>query len=199
MQKVVIPKDSRYIPFVQQKSCCVPACISMIMYRHGIPLISQELLGYHLGLTIKRENQKLFWNARTDKRPPAGWGTQMYQERYNPNVVFPKLKIPLKVTFHSDNLYGDKNFKKFMSDLVKEDSDVIACYDYGKLSGTNKRGGHVCLVDRVNLKKNEVRLIDPSPKEPKWRIVKIDKLKKAMEFHGGNRSGGFWVFHKIKL
>lgn len=196
--KKIIPKDSRYIPFVQQKSCCVPTCILMIMYRNNIPLISQELLGHNLGLTVKKENKKFFWNVRTGKRPPAGWGTQMYKKRYKLNVVFSKLKIPLKVTFHSVNLFNDKSFRKFLSDIIKKDKDVIACYDYGKLNDVKERAGHACLVDKVNVRKNEVRLIDPSPEEPKWRVVKIDKLKIAMEVHGGNRSGGFWEFTKVK-
>ena len=196
--KEIIPKDSRYIPFVQQRSCCVPTCISMIMYRHGIPLIPQELLGYHLGLTVKRDSTKLFWHPRTGKRPPAGWGTQMYKKQYHPNIVFPKLKIPFKVFFHSVDSFSDKSFNKFLLETVKKDKDMIVCFDHGNLTGTGKQGGHVCLLDRVYLQKNEVRLIDPSSNWPKWRVVKISRLKKAMEFHGGNRNGGFWEFRKVK-
>jgi len=86
--KEVVPEDSRYVPFVQQKSCCVPACVSMIMYRHNIPLIPQELLGYYLGLVVREENKELFWNARTGERPPAGWGTQIYKEEHHPDNVW---------------------------------------------------------------------------------------------------------------
>ena len=194
--KEIVPKDSRYIPFVQQKSCCVPACILMIMYRNGISLMSQELLGYHLGLTIRKESSKLFWNPRTGKRPSAGWGTQIYKNQYHPNTVFAKLKIPLKMIYHSIDSFTDKSFRDFLVESMKKDKDMIVCFDHGNLTGTNKRGGHVCLFDRVCLDKNEVRIIDPSSNWPKWRIVKLNRLKKAMELHGGKRSGGFWEFRK---
>jgi len=158
----------------------------------------QELLGYHLGLIVKGNSAKLFWHPRTGKRPPAGWGTQIYKKQYHPNAVFPKLKIPLKMTFHSVDSFSDKSFRDFLSEAVKKDKDMIVCFDHGKLNGTGKQGGHVCLFDRVYLRKDEVRLIDPSPKRPKWRIVRINRLKKAMEFHGGNRSGGFWEFVRVR-
>lgn len=35
-------------------------------------------------------------------------------------------------------------------------------------------------------------MIDPSPDQPKWNTVKIDKMYEAMKFHGKEKSGGFW-------
>lgn len=58
--KNIIPKDTRYIPFTQQKSCCVPTSISIIMYKRNIPLIPQEVLGYYLGLIVDPEFKNLF-------------------------------------------------------------------------------------------------------------------------------------------
>jgi len=166
------------------------------MHRHKIPLISQELLGYHLGLIIKKEYKDFFYNPRVGKRPPAGWGTQMYSKKYEPNKVFKKLKIPLGITFFSVDRFSNSSFKTYLLEVIKKDKDVMVVFDHGKLSGTNKQGGHACIVDKVSLVKNEIRLIDPSANQPKWRTVKIQKLKKAMEFHGGARSGGFWEFNK---
>jgi len=65
--KNIIPLATRYVPFTQQKSCCVPASISIVMYKRNIPLLPQELLGYHLGLIIDPQNKELFWNPRTGK------------------------------------------------------------------------------------------------------------------------------------
>jgi hypothetical protein len=42
MAKEIIPKNSRYIPLTQQKWCCVPMCIQMVILKHGMPLISAE-------------------------------------------------------------------------------------------------------------------------------------------------------------
>lgn len=197
--KNIIPKDSRYLPIVQQKSCCVPACISMIMYKHKIPLIPQELLGYHLGLVVARENKRLFWHPRSGRRPPGGFGTQMARNRYEPNRVFRKLKIPLKAVFHSIHDFDDAKFKLFLGRTERQDKDVLVCFDHNILNGSREKvhQGHLCVVDRVYLSKNQIRLIDPSPNRPKWRIVRIDQLIRAMRKHW-IKSGGFWEFEVVE-
>ena len=113
MKKEITPKDTRYIPLTQQKSCCVPASISIVMYKRGIPLVPQELLGAHLGLIVQKNNKKLFWNVVTGKIPKSGYGTRMHNKKYNINDAFKKLKIPLKATWiHIDNLKTKKEFIK---------------------------------------------------------------------------------------
>jgi hypothetical protein len=191
--KNIIPKDSRYIPFVQQQSCCAVACFLMVMYKRGIPLISQELLGYHLGLIVSPENKHLFWNVRTGKKPVAGYGTRVFSKFYEPNKVFKKLKIPLKfdTTCHIDCYKTEKQFREFIVDSVDKNKDMLACFDQGALNDNDNRAGHVCVLDRIYPKKGLVRIIDPSAGQPKWRLVKIGKLKKAMELHPAN-GGGFW-------
>ena len=94
----IIPKDSRYVPLTQQNWCCVPTCIQMIMLKHEVPLLAAEFLGYHLGLIVPEQELKYFWNARTGKRPSSGWGTQIGNQKYEPNLVFEKLNIPLKMS-----------------------------------------------------------------------------------------------------
>lgn len=199
MKKEIIPKDSRYVPFVQQKSCCVPACISTIMYKNNIPLLSQELLGCHLGLIVRKKDKKLFWNAEIGKRPPGGYGTRIYLKQFHPNNAFSKLKIPLKMIYHPISKFNDTSFKKFINNVIEKNKDVMVLFDRGVLEGINKHNGHMCVLDRAYPSKGIVRLIDPSQNIPKWRMVKISRLKKAMEFHGDDKSGGFWEFVKIQI
>jgi hypothetical protein len=196
--KDIIPSDSRYLPIVQQKSCCVPACISMIMYRHKLPLISQELLGYNLGLTIDGQYRKLFWNPRVGKRPPSGYGTKMYDEQFNPNRVFPKLGIPLKTIFHPINEFTLKGLNGFLRKAEKGNRDILVAFDHGVLLNEKKKfgSGHVCVFDRLN-SGSKIRLVDPSPSQPKWRIVSLRKLKTAMDRHT-KEGGGLWEFSVIK-
>lgn len=193
----IVPKDSRYLPMTQQDSCCAPTCISIIMYKHKIPLLPQELLGYHLGLIVSKEDKKLFWNPRTGKRPPSGYGTQVYKKEYSPNAIFPKLGIPLKMTYHPISAFTKKSYEEFLVQIPKQNKDVLTCFDHGELKGNHVQGGHLCVVDRVDINKKTIRLIDPSPKQPKWRVVPIEKLRKAMEFHGDDKSGGFWEFKYV--
>jgi len=41
-----VPTDSRYIPFTQQPYWCTPTSIQIVMHKLGLPLVSQEELGY---------------------------------------------------------------------------------------------------------------------------------------------------------
>lgn len=190
----IIPSDTRYIPLTQQKWCCAPTCIQMVMLRHHIPLIPAELIGYHLGLVVPEDGLKYFWHARTGARPPAGYGTQTSKAAYAPNQAFKKLNIPLKMTRRLINEFKDvAGFKKYLSAVETNDTDVLICYDWGILfDKPDYQGGHVCVLDRVYLDKNEVRIIDPEYNVPKWRVVNIDKLYQAMKVHGKEKSGGFW-------
>jgi len=181
--KNITPKDTRYVPFTQQQSCCVPTSMSIVMYKLGIPLIPPELLGYHLGLILNKKYKNLFWNVRTGKRPKAGYGTRVYEKRYNTNTVFKKLKIPLKTTDYSINDFTKKELISFISDNIKKDKDLIVLLNSDVLNNTNNNNGHACVIDRIYPSKDIIRLIDPSEKQAKWREMKINKFIKAMKKH----------------
>jgi hypothetical protein len=195
----IIPSDTRYMPLTQQKWCCTPTCFQIVMLRHDIPLIPAELIGYYMGLIVPEDGLKYFWNARTGERPPAGFGTQAGNKEYAPNAMFKKLNIPLKITWSLINKFKDiDQFKNYLVEVEKNNNDVLVCYDWGKLFDKPEyQGGHVCVLDRVYVDKDEVRIIDPEYDAPKWRMVKIDKLFEAMKFHGQDKSAGFWELHKV--
>ncbi|HEV7424612.1 MAG TPA: hypothetical protein VGO21_05530, partial [Candidatus Paceibacterota bacterium] len=144
--KEVIPKDTRYIPFTQQQFCCVPTSISMVMYKLGIPLVSQELLGYHLGLIVDKKDKTLFWNVKTGKKPGSGFGTRNGRKEYDTNLAFRKLKIPLKMNIHF--IHSFKNKKElvtFISRKIKEDKNLISLLRSGILNNNDKTNGHACV------------------------------------------------------
>lgn len=195
--KNIIPVDTRYLPFAQQKSCCVPASLSIIMYKLGIPLVPQELLGYYLGLIVDKENKHLFWHPRTGKRPKTGYGSRIGLKQYEPNTAFKKLGIPLKMTIRLVSEFKNKkDFIAFIVDGVKKNKDILACFHHGVLGKSDSASGHVCVIDRIFVAKNKIRLIDSSVNQPKWREVSIDRLMKAMEQHPG-KQGGFWLLDRI--
>ena len=114
----VIPNDSRYIPLTQQKWCCVPTCIQIVMLRQSIPLVPSELIGHYMGLVVPDDARKYFWEARTGTKPPAGFGTQVSNPKYNPNAVFRNLKIPLKMNWSLINKFKNKNeFKEYLREI----------------------------------------------------------------------------------
>jgi hypothetical protein len=187
----VIPSNSRYIPLTQQKYCCVPTCIQMVVYRHGIPLVSAEALGYELGLTVPEEERELFWNARTGEKPTAGWGTQIGEQQYSPNAAFTRLGIPLSMSLDLiDSFDSIESMMKYLTDAENRGSDILVCYDYGALFDTDSHVGHVNVFDRII--DGKVRLVDPEQNVPKWRGVEPGALFDAMKRHGAEKSGGFW-------
>jgi len=200
MNTIPIPTDSRYIPLTQQRWLCVPTCIQMVMIRHRIPLLSAELIGYHLGLIVPENAKELFWNPRTGPKPPAGYGTQAGKKEYGPNIVFKTLNIPLKMSWSLINTFPSLlSFKKYLLNCEKNNRDILVCFDWATLfdSSSKEHHGHVCIVDHIYSKENTVRLIDPDPFTAKWRMVSIEKIFAAMKVHGKDKSGGCWELQKV--
>lgn len=191
--KGVCPSDTRYTPLTQQRYCCVPTCMQIVMLKRRIPLVSQELIGHSLGLIVPQEDLRYFWNARTGKRPRSGYGTQVHKKEYDPNRAFAKLKIPLRISYRLIDEFPDtESVVAYLKSAEKADKDVLVCFDADTINNTNYHNGHVCVFDRIFVERNSVRLIDPSPKAPKWRSIRIKKLFEAMKKHGKYRYGGFW-------
>jgi len=194
----IIPKDTRYVPLIQQKSCCMPASINMVLYKLGLPLIPQELLGHHLGLIVAKEDKHLFWRASTGKKPKSGHGTRIFLKQYNPNIAFKKLGILLRMMIYPVTEFeSDRELISFVSSKIKDDKNILVRLSSGILNNNGKNSGHVCVVDKIYPKENKIRIIDPSPSQPKWREIKISKLKKAMELHPDGL-GGFLELEKTK-
>jgi len=199
-KKEVVPKNSRYIPFTQQDYCCAPTCIQMVMYKNGIPLIPAEELGYHLGLIVPPSSKHLFYNAQTSStKPPAGYGTRIYQKEFSPNIALKKLKIPLSLTINKiANFDSSEEVFAFLKKIEKENKDVVFCFNHGALIDDPKRDwGHLVLFDRII--DNKYRIIDPSPTHPKWRLVAPEKMFYAMKKHGEKpTAAGLWEINKTK-
>lgn len=198
-KRETIPKDTRYVPVVQQRYCCVPACIQMIMLKHNISLISQEVMAYHMHVIVPKKDAKLFWNVRsTGKKIKGGYGTQLNEDK-TAGPMFTKLKIPLEIKWRLIDTFSDfAEFKKYMKMCVAKKRDVIICYKWGTLHNSDFDGGHVSVLDQVYPRKEEVRFIDPGAKAPKWCTVKMRKLYKAMQTHGKENMGGFWEVKKTR-
>ncbi len=75
------------------------------------------------------------------------------------------------------------------------DADVLLCFNHGVIRGKfEPNTGHVVVFDRIV--DGKVRIIDASPRQPKWRLVEIDVLFDAIQQHGDVNSGGMWYFNR---
>ncbi len=177
-----------YKPLDQKPYCCVPACISMILDRKKISHRTQDEIGYELGLTVPKEKEHLYTKVRTGKKPSAGYGTQVGKKEYSINNFFGKNKIGLKETYFF--IRDISNVREFIILNIKLNNDIIACFNNKKLHSKGD-WGHVSLIQGI--KKDIVSLVDPGKDVSKIRKVKLDKLIEAMDYHGKEKSGGFWL------
>lgn len=168
----------------------------MIMYRQGIPLLPAEELGYHLGLTLPPDETELFYQPRTAPQPPssAGYGTQVFNPQYDPNKVFHKLGIPLTFTpVRASEIADAADLLRRLRLIETEDRDALLCFNHGVMRGEYQPySGHVTVFDRVI--DDQVRLVDASWKQPKWRMVEAELLMEAIRRH--DETGGIWHFDR---
>jgi hypothetical protein len=197
MKSEATPDNSRYIPLTQQPACCVPTCIQMVMYKNGLPLLPAEEIGYHLGLIVHPRKKGLFYNVQTsNEKPPAGYGTRIYLPEFEPNVAFKKLGIPLSLTVKPiSEIDSPQKLIQQLEHIENNNLEALLCFNHGSLVDDNEKDwGHVVVFDRII--DGQIRIVDPSPEHPKWRLVKAEKMFEAITKHGVKRSGGVWIIEK---
>jgi hypothetical protein len=197
--QVPIPQNSRYVPFTQQPSCCVPTCIQMVMYRHDIPLRPVEEIGHYLGLVVSPDHGKLFYGARiAAKRPTAGYGIQIHIPEYEPNAAFKRMGIPL--SFSVEPIAHISSTSELLEKLQaheEDDHDVLVAFNLGALleDPSLEEAHHACVFDRII--DGQVRLVDPSFYAPKWRTFDPEQLFRAMQKHISSEWGGLWLLSGV--
>jgi len=181
-----IEQKPAYVPFTQQPYCCVPAVIQMIFYRRSIPLMSQEDIGWEVGLIVPEKSKHQFKRVRTEPKPPAGYGTQVHIMDFSMNKFFKKYNIPLQETLCG--VEDIKNMSKFIIKNLEKENDLIACF-YDK----ERDYGHVCLIESCDTETENVTLVDPEQNRPKRRSIALSELASAMKAHGKEKGGGIWL------
>lgn len=194
------PNDSRYVPFTQQSYCCVPTSIQMIMYRNNLALVPAEEIGYHLGLTVPPEDEYLFYKVRVADEPPvaSGYGTNISAPEYEPNKAFQALGIPLSFSQKlATDITTQDELLALLKDIETNDGDALICFNHGVVRGQYEpNSGHVVVFDRII--NDQVRIVDASPRQPKWRFIALDVLFDAIQQHGDANSGGVWYFKQTQ-
>jgi hypothetical protein len=169
----------------------------MVMYKEQIPLVPAEEIGFHFGLVVAPARSFLFYKVRTSEvRPPAGYGTQIYDPKYEPNAAFRNLGLPLSLKIEPVAKFeSSEDLMDALRQIEERNGNGLLCFNHGALvDEPNRDWGHVVVFDRIV--EGQVRIIDPSPDHPKWRQVEVGKLLQAMKKHGVERSAGIWSITK---
>lgn len=174
----------KHIP--QKPYCCVPTCIQMVLHRRRLPTLSQSVIAYDLGVILPPEHKHLLPKSHIGRKPKSGWGTRIDIKKYSLDSFFKKRKYPLKEIFYSaDKFLSVRGLGKFLSDNLKEGSDLLICFNHSLLYNKQGAWGHASLIESI--KGNKATLRDPRPERKRARSVLLSKLFKALKnlYHGG--------------
>lgn len=191
MTKAAVPSDSRYVPFVQQPYCCVPACIQTILYKNNLKLLSQEEIGIELGLVVPSDVAHTFFNVEVRDKPPigSGFGTRIQLQEYSLQKLIEKQKWPFDFKPRlASGLGSTQELLQALAQAEDTNGDILICFQ------NDNKSGHVCVFDRILASK--VRLIDPSQQFSKWRMMEAQELFERIQNHGDDNYGGLWRLDK---
>ena len=180
----------RYEPITEKPYCCVPAVLQMILVRRGIPCISQDEIGWELGLLVPPEIESEFTKVRTGLMPPAGYGTRTSKPEFSIENYFSRNHLPLSIARVSTS-----SLKELISTLqtfLDRDNDVILCFDSQCLFGDGDTE-HTALIEAFNSTTGQVTLVDPAIRTPKHRIASIDDIFETIQAHDVSALGGLWI------
>lgn len=195
---IATPSDSRYVPFNNPPSCCVPACVQMVMYRRGIPLLPAEEIGYHLGLAVTPDQERFFWRPRVADDNPRGWAVRFDLPEYEPNTAFARMGIPLRLTV--EPVAGFASAQALLARLCAieaDDEDAILAWNVGVLledaDDEFRDWAHATVFDRVI--DGRVRIIDPGWNAPKWSSFTAERMLAALQRHARRAPdwAGIWL------
>jgi len=180
----------RYDPITEKAYCCVPSVLQMIQARRGVPIMSQDEIGWELGLLVPPEIKSEFTKVRTGPEPQAGYGTQTSKPEFSIEKYFDCNQLPLSIT-----RFSPSSLKEMISNIevaLKQENDIVLCFNSQLLFGDGDIG-HVSLIEEFNKENGHVTVIDPAIEAPKRRITTIVEIFKTIQNHNVSEIGGLWI------
>ena len=188
--QVSFTEKMRYDPITEKPYCCVPAVLQMIQARRGLPVLSQDEIGWELGLIVPPELKSEFTRVRTGSMPRAGYGTQTSKPEFSIESYFDRKHIPLSIRRVSPS-----SLKELISTIetaCAQNNDIILCYNSRLLFGDGDLE-HVSLIEEFNKNSGQVKVVDPAIGAPKRRITGINEILKTINNHTVSEIGGLWI------
>lgn len=180
----------KYNPITEKPYCCLPAVLQMIQSRRGLPIKSQDEIGWDLGLIVPPEIKSDFTKVRTGPRPQAGYGTQTSKPEYSLEKYFDRNRLPISITRVSPTSLDETISTIELA--FAQDSDIVLCFNSQLLFGDGDME-HVALIEAFEKKSGQITVVDPAIGAPQRRITTITKIFKTIQNHTASNSGGLWV------
>lgn len=162
----------------------------MILAKRGLPVISQDEIGWELGLIVPAEMKSEFTKVRTGSRPRADYGTQISKPEFSIERFFDRNRLPLSITRVSPS--SPEEMISTIEAVLVQDNDIILCFNSLLLFGDGDIE-HVSLIEGLKRDSGQVTVVDPAIGAPKRRITTIAEVFETIRNHDVSDIGGLWI------
>ncbi len=189
---------NKYCAFYQLPFCCAPATLQWVMYRNGLNMIDQELIGKELGLRLPQKAKPFFSNEDLIFLPDntsISFGTQIFIKKFKINSFFKKYNMPLKIS-KQYFFKTKKGLKIFLINNLKKKNDIVLRFN-NKLISSNKKGcGHLALIYSLNAHNDIVGIGDPDP--PFYKTMTLNDILFSISNKIDGTQRGLFYIEKVK-
>lgn len=162
----------------------------MIQARRGLHSMSQDEIGWELGLIVPPEVKSEFTKVRTGPKPRAGYGTQTSSAQYSIANYFVRNHLPLSITRISVSSLVELN--SIIGAALDRDDDIVLCVNSLHLFGDGDLE-HVVLLEGYDRASGQVKVVDPAIGAPMHRITTLDTIFETIQGYNVRDLGGLWI------
>lgn len=180
----------RYDHIAEKPYCCVPAVLQMIQARRGLLSMSQDEIGWELGLIVPPESKSEFIKVRTGPKPQAGYGTQTSKPEFSIENYFVRNHLPL--FFTRVRAASITKLGSIIGSALNQDNDIVLCLNSLHLFGDGDLE-HVFLIEEYNSSIDQVTVVDPAIEAPGHRVTTLDSIFETIQNHNVSTLGGLWI------
>jgi len=178
--------DPRYTHLVQKPECCAITCLQMILYRRWFWLFDQQKLAKFFNVKINKKHKdafniklKIMTNYNNDEGISTLDSANIVQEFFQKNNI--NLNVQTKKYSEIQNL------ENFIQKNIQTNNDLRCEYKTHQIHKQNRI--HDSLIESIDLTTNTIILLDPDPKHPPRKEIRIDLLKKSIDPTHGKETG----------
>ena len=180
----------RYDHITEKPYCCVPAVLQMIQARRGLSSMSQDEIGWELGLIVPAEVKSEFIKVRTGPKPLVGYGTQVSNPQFSIEKYFVRNSLPLSIKKVSATSVLELGF--IIVSALNQDDDIVLCLNSLHLFGEGDIE-HVFLIEKYNEAFSQVTVVDSAIGAPIHRITTVDSIFETIQNHNVSTLAGLWI------
>lgn len=147
-----------------------------------------------MDMKIPKGDRHLFATRIPVSRKRSDWGAGEVLKENLIEKFFRAKKLPLTCRTYAYDVI--KDHKNFILENLQNGNDIIFSFHWKGL-GKKTASGHVCLIAGLKLSDRPTIIVgDPSPVDPKFWEIKLDKIVHAMHERYDEYKRGFYIISK---